>query len=126
MPVLLRQHAFPHLILETVETPVLMQDNAPCNKAKTVLSFLELKGISVMREPPQNSDTNPRENVWTIIGEKAQNRNPQNMDDLCGFLKEEWESITITFFKKLISSCGRRCNEVIQCKGKFTKYWIFL
>ena len=37
--------------------------------------------------------------VWKIIREKAQNRNPQNIDDLCGFLKEEWESITTTLRK---------------------------
>ena len=47
---------------------------------------------------------NPTENVWKIIGKKAQNRNPQNIDDLTAFLKEEWESITTTFGKKLIGS----------------------
>ena len=30
----------------------------------------------------------PLENVWKIIGEKAQNRNPQNIDDLWSFLKK--------------------------------------
>ena len=99
-----------------------MQDNVPCHKAEIVLSFLQEEGIAVMKWSPQSPDMNPIENVWKIIGEKAQNRNPQNIDDLWGFLKEEWESITTTFCKKLIGSCGRRCNEVIQCKGKFTKY----
>ena len=42
---------------------------------------------------------NPRENVWEIIGEKVQNRNLQNIDDLLGFLKTEWESITNTFVR---------------------------
>ena len=69
---------------------------------------------------------NPIENVWKIIGENTQKRNPQNIDDLWGFLNEEWESITTTLCKKLIGSYGRSCNEVIQCKGKFTEYWIFL
>ena len=69
----------------------------PCHKAKTVLSFFEEEGIAVMKWPPQSPDMNPIENVWKIIGEKAQNRNPQNIDDLWGFLKEEWESITTTF-----------------------------
>ena len=76
-----------------------MQDNAPCHKAKTVLSFLEEEGIAVMKWPPQSPDINPIENVWRIIVEKAQNRNSQNIDDLWGFLKEEWESITTTFCK---------------------------
>ena len=87
-----------------------------------LLSFLEEEGIAVVKWSPQSPDMNPLENVWIIIGEKAQNRNPQNIDDLWGFLKEEWLSITTTFCKKFIGSCGQRCNEVIQCKGKFPKY----
>ena len=31
-----RQHALPHLCNGTVETPIFMQVNAPCHKAKTV------------------------------------------------------------------------------------------
>ena len=123
---LLRQHALPHLRKRTVETPIFMQDNATSYKSKTVLSYLEEEGIAVMKWPPQSPDMNPIENVWKIIGEKVQNRNPQNIDDLWGFLKEKWESITTTLCDKLIGSCGQRCNEVIQWKGKFTKYWIFL
>ena len=73
---LLRQHALPHLCKGTVEIPIFRQDNAPCHKAKTVLSLLEEEGIAVMKWPPQNSDMNPIENVLKIIGEKAQNRNP--------------------------------------------------
>ena len=45
---LLRQHALPHLHRGTVETPIFMQDNAPCHQAKTVLSFLEEEGIDVI------------------------------------------------------------------------------
>ena len=71
-----------------------------------LLSFLEEEGIAVMKLPLQSPDMNPLGNVWKIIGEKAQERNPQNIDDLWGFLKEEWESITTTFCKKLIGSCG--------------------
>ena len=86
---------------------------------KLKLCFLEEEGIAVMKLPPQRPDKNPQENVWKIIGEKAQNRNPQNIDDLWGFLKEEWKSMTTPFFKKLFGSCGRRCNELIWCQGKF-------
>ena len=46
---LLRQHALPHLHKGTVETPIFMQDNMPCHKAKTVLSFLEEEGIAVVK-----------------------------------------------------------------------------
>ena len=129
MPVFIKNF-FSSLLFHTCakgqfETPIFMQDNAPCQKNKTALSFLEEERIAVMKWLPQSLHMNPLENVWKIIGEKAQNRNPQNIVDLWSFLKE-WESTTATFCKKLIGSCGRRCNEVIQCKRKFTKYWIFL
>ena len=57
--VLLRQHALPHLRKGTVETPIFMQDNAPCHKTNIVLSFLEEEGIPVMKWPPQIPDMNP-------------------------------------------------------------------
>ena len=83
------QYALLHLRKGTIETQIFMQDHAPCHKAKAVLSFLKEVGIAVMKWPPQSPDMNPRENVWKIIGEKAQNRNPQNIDHLWGFLKED-------------------------------------
>ena len=84
----LHQHVLPHLCKGAVKIPIFMQDNALCHKAKTVLSVLEEKRIPVMKWPPQSPDMNPIENVWKIIGEKAQIRNPQNIDDLQDFLKK--------------------------------------
>ena len=64
-----------------------------------LLSFLEEEEIAVMKWPPQSLDINPQENVWKIIGEKARNRNPQNIDDLWGFLKEEWKASLPPFIR---------------------------
>ena len=72
----LRQQSLPHLRKGTIETQIFMRNYASCHKAKTVSSFLEEEGIAVMKWPPQSPDMNPPENVWKIIGEKAQNRNP--------------------------------------------------
>ena len=49
----LRQHGLPHSRKRTVETPISMQDNAPCHKAKTVLIFLEEEGIAVATLKPR-------------------------------------------------------------------------
>ena len=64
---LLCQNALPHLRKEIAETQIFMQDNMPCHKAKTMLSFLEEKGIAVMKWPPQSSDMNLVENsIWAF------------------------------------------------------------
>ena len=52
---LLCQHAFSHLHTGTVETLIFMQDNLPCHKVKTKLSFLEEKGIAVYEEATTKS-----------------------------------------------------------------------
>ena len=70
-----------HLRKGTVKTPIVIRDNVPCHKAKIVLNFLEEEGIAVMKWPPRSHDMNTLENVWEIIGEKSQNRNPQNIND---------------------------------------------
>ena len=54
-----------------------------------MLSFLEGEGIAIRKWPAQNPDMNTLKNVWKIVGEKAHDRNPENIDDLWGFLKEE-------------------------------------
>ena len=46
---LLYQHALPHLHKGSVETPIFMQDNVSCHKAKTVLSFLEEEGRDIIK-----------------------------------------------------------------------------
>ena len=100
----------------TVETPIFIQDNALCHKTKTMLSFLEEEGKTVTRWPPQIPDMNFIEKVWKNFGVKVHDRNLQNIDDLWGFLKEEWECIPTIICKKFIGSRGQICNEVSQCK----------
>ena len=60
---LLHQHDLPHLRKGIFETPIIMQDNVPCHKGKTALSFLEEEGIAFMKRSPQSPDMNPLGNV---------------------------------------------------------------
>ena len=119
---LLQKHVIGTLRVAPNQPSIFMQDNAPCHKAKKVTNYLQEEEIRVMDWPAQSPDLNPIENVWKIIGERAQTRNPQNQNHLWDLLKEEWEKISSSFCKKLIQSCSRRCSEVIKNKGMFTKY----
>lgn len=118
---LLIQHVVPYL-RATTPNAIFMQDNAPCHKAKKVMDFFKDNNINVMDWPPQSPDLNPIENLWKLIGERAQSCGPKRPDDLWKALQSEWAKISPEFCKKLINSCNRRCSAVIKSKGLFTKY----
>ena len=119
---ILQQYAIPQLRSSVSKPSIFMHDNAPCHTAKKVKTFLADKEISVMDWPPQSPDLNPIENLWKIIGEKSMRQNPKNQEELWISLKNEWDNISPSFCKKLIDSCGKRCQDVINNKGLFTKY----
>ena len=118
---LLQQNAISYL--STMRQDALfMQDNAPCHKAKKVMDFLKEQNIETLNWPPQSPDLNPIKNLWKLIGERAQNSNPRNSEELWSLLKREWYNISSSFCRSLINSCSRRCQAVIDSKGMFTKY----
>lgn len=119
---IIQQHALPYLTSSEVQRPIFMQDNAPCHTCKKVKSFIAEENIDVMDWPAQSPDLNPIENIWKLIGERAQQKNPRNQDELWKSLKFEWNAITPSFCRKLINSCSKRCQEVINNRGLFTKY----
>ena len=99
-----------------------MQDNAPCRKARVVMNFLKAENVTVMDWPPQSPDLNPIENVWKTLEKRSKARNPKRTEQLWNALQEEWNKITQQDINKLIYSCSRRCQSVIEAKWLHTKY----
>ena len=120
-------HALPHLCRGTVETPIFMQNNASCQKGKKNCIKFSWRWRNIRYEvattKPRSESS--RECMENQRRERPEQKSPKYWWFMC-FLKEEWGSTTTNFCKNLDGSCGRRCNEVIQYKGKFTKYWILL
>ena len=58
-----------YLILRTAinEPAVFMQDNAPCQTAKTVQTFPFDEDVTVREWPAQSPDVDPIENVWKLL-----------------------------------------------------------
>ena len=50
---------------------VFMQDNAPCQAAKSVKTFLSEEAVSVMDWPAQSPEMNPTENGWKLLNSRA-------------------------------------------------------
>ena len=119
---IVQDHVVPIIQNSGFDRATFMQDNAPCHKAKVVMSYLSEQDFEIMDWPPQSPDLNPIENLWKTLGVKVMERNPTNTEDLWVKLQEEWSKISIENCQELIRSCSRRCAAVIESKGSFTKY----
>ncbi len=54
----------------------LMQDNAPCHKAKSIKAFLSSKGIDMIEWLSYSPNMNPIENIWAWMKTKLANDYP--------------------------------------------------
>lgn len=80
--VMLDDLVIPFMNSSAVDDPIFMQDNAPCHKAKTAMSFLQEERVEYLDWPAQSPDLNPIENLWHTLGVKVMDRNPTNTEDL--------------------------------------------
>ena len=92
---LLEDHVVPIINNSGINGAIFMQDNAPCYKAKSVMSYLQQQDFEIMDWPAQSPDLNPIENLWKTLGEKVMARNPLNTEDLWKKLQDEWSKISV-------------------------------
>ena len=118
---LVKQHVLLVLKNAANQPAIFMQDNAPCHKAKIVMSFFKGENVIVMDWPAQSPDLNPIENVWKNLGERSKARNQKTTKQLWTVLKKEWNKISLQDIKNLIS-CSRRCQSVLDANWLHTKY----
>ena len=123
---IVQDHVVPIIQNSGFDRATFMQDNAPCHKAKVVISYLSEQAFEIMDWPSQSPDLNPIENLWKTLGVKVMERNPTNTEDLWVKLQEEWSKISIEDCQEMIRSCSRRCAAVIESKGSLTKYWLYM
>ena len=98
------------------------QDNAPCHKAKTVMSWLEGSGVNVLSWPPQSPDLNPIEYLWNVLFKKITGNKPQNTNSLFEMLQKKWQSIEVDTCRNLVHFMPRRIRTVDKSRGGYSKY----
>ena len=79
---IVQDHVVPIIQNSGFDRATFMQDNAPCHKAKVIMSYLSKQDFEIMDWPPQSPDLNPIENPWKTLGVKVMERNPTNTEDL--------------------------------------------
>ena len=75
---IVQDHLVPIIKNSGFDRATFTQDNAPCHKAKVVMSYLCEQDFEIMDWPPQSPDLNPIENLWKTLGVKVMERSPSN------------------------------------------------
>jgi len=102
---------------------VMMQDGAPCHRARSTLKALQEMGIRVLQDwPAQSPDLNPIENLWGTMQEKLYERDLTTVDELWAALQEEWDKLTLQDIRPYIDSMPRRLKQVIERNGNHVDY----
>ena len=103
--------------------PLLMEDGAPCHRARMMQNWHAERGIKILEGWPGNSpDLNPIENVWGLMKKEISRENPTNLDEIKKICLRVWKRLTPEYLTSLFASMPRRMQLCIEANGGSTKY----
>ena len=78
------------------------QDNDPKHTVRCTKRFMKEHHahdvVPVLDWPSQSPDSNPIENLWSVLDQKVKDRRPQNEQELFRVLEQAWNSLDENFF----------------------------
>ena len=100
-----------------------MEDGAPCHRSKIATQFLKSKKIQILDWLGNSPDSNPIENLWTILRDKVSEKQPANTKELEEAIKAVWVlELSAEYCRSLMKSMPRRLEAVNKAKRGPTKY----
>ncbi|KAF2366161.1 Lethal giant larvaeue 2 [Trinorchestia longiramus] len=88
---------------------IFMHDGGPCYRARIVSSYLAEKNIQVVEWPGNSPDLNPIENMWSVMKNKASEKQPLSLKVLEIEIKVVWtQEFSNEYCQGLIASMPRR------------------
>ena len=108
---------------ESIDIPVVMEDNAPVHKKVCIPVRTEL-GMQILDWPPNSPDLNLIENIWSYMKEIiAKNyATISSAEEMKRIVKRMWDNFKDREWDKLIESLPERMAAVIASKGGSTRY----
>ncbi len=101
---------------------VFLQDNAKLHTAAITTAWLCSRRVRVLNWPTCSPDLSPIENIWHIIKRKICQRQPQTLQQLETYIRQEWDQIPTGKLQKLITSMPRRLQTVLKRRGDATPW----
>jgi len=81
------------------------------------MEWLERNGVKVLPWKGPSPDANPMENVWSIIAKEVSQRGPYSYEELCQFVREEFEKIPQSVMDSLVDSFDKRLQYIARHRG---------
>ena len=100
-----------------------MDDNARPHRGRVANQFLEDEGIERLVWPVNSPDLNPIEHLWDQLKRAVDRRvdDHTNLANLRLLVQQEWDAIPQHRVARLINTMRRRCRQVIQQRGGYTR-----
>ena len=73
---------------------ILEQDGAKPHTARNTENFFKVTSLQILRSPPNSPDLNPFENVYQILKDYVEKKNPKNDSELISYIIESEKTIT--------------------------------
>ena len=102
----------------------LLQDRAPCHKAKKNIAWLREEGIETNKWSGNSPYANPIENLWHIAENYLEKRQCKNVEEMKREIRHLWQNdITREYCRTQARSMPNRLQAVFAANGGHTKYW---
>ncbi|KAI0998301.1 hypothetical protein K3495_g9894 [Podosphaera aphanis] len=107
-----------------------MHENSAVQKGPPAREYLYANGVESIPWPANSPDSNPIENVWSMMKYYLQERYPEfeqrrqrNREEVRSIVLEAWyHSTTVEKLSRLMESMSRRCEEVNGANGGLIPY----